>query len=57
MGRLSPYKTIKKNVFNNLRNRIETFENSENKKTVKKANEKYLEDNIIDLITQITNEN
>ena len=56
MGRINPYKTIKKNVFNNLRNRIEKYENSEERKNIKRVNEKYKEENIIETIAETTKE-
>lgn len=56
MGKINPYKTIQKNVFNNLKNRIDKYENSEERKNVKKANAKYKEASIIKTINEITKE-
>lgn len=55
MGKIKPHKLIEKNVFSNLKNRLELYENEEKPK--KKINEKYLEENIIQTINEITNEN
>ena len=54
LGKINPYKMIQKNVFNNLKNRIELYENSEERNTIKKANEKYKEESIIKTIDEIT---
>ena len=56
MGKINPYKMIQKNVFNNLRNRIDKYENSEDRKNIKKANEKYKEENIIQTINKVSKE-
>lgn len=54
IGKIKPYKLIEKNVFSNLKNRLEIYENEE--KQSKKVNEKYLEENIIQTINEITEE-
>ena len=54
MGRINPYKAIHKNVFSNLKNRIEKYENSEEKKATSRINDKYTEEKIIQTINKIT---
>lgn len=51
-GKFSPYKMIEKNVFSNVKNRIEKYE-KENKINPKKINSKYLEEEIIETIKQV----
>lgn len=51
-GKINPYKMIQKNVFFNVRNRIERFEQGKN---IKKTNEKYLSDNIIKTLNDVSN--
>ena len=54
LGKINPTKLIQKNVFNGLKNRIDKFNETEN--TVKKANEKYKEENILETINKIAEE-
>jgi len=54
LGKLKPYKIIEKDVFKNLKNRLEAYENEEKKS--KKINEEYLEENIIETINKISEE-
>lgn len=54
LGKINPTKLIQKNVFNGLKNRIDKF--NETKNTVKKANEKYKEENILETINKIAEE-
>lgn len=52
LGKINPYKMIQKNVFSNVRNRIENYE-KEKKITSKKINSKYLKKNIVATINEI----
>ena len=54
LGKINPTKLIQKNVFNGLKNRIDKFNETEN--TVKKASEKYKEENILETINKIAEE-
>lgn len=51
LGKIKPLKAIEKNVFTNLKNRLEIYENEE--RQFKKINEQYLEENIIDTIEKV----
>lgn len=51
-GKINPYKMIQKNVFSNVRNRIEKFEQGKN---IKKTNENYLSDNLINTLNDVIN--
>lgn len=53
LGKINPHKMIEKNVFSNLKSRINEYE-SEEKNNVKKVNAKYQEKNIIETINKIT---
>lgn len=53
LGKFSPHKMIEKNVFSNVKNRIEKYEN-EKKINPKKINSKYLEEEITETIKQLT---
>lgn len=55
LGRIKPYKMIEKNVFSNVRNRIEKYE-KEKKVTSKKINNKYIKKNIVATINEISKE-
>lgn len=52
LGKINPYKMIEKNVFSNVKNRIEGYESQKN---IKKINEKYLSENIIETIKGVLN--
>ena len=52
LGKINPYKMIQKNVFSNVRNRIENYE-KDKKITSKKINNKYLKKNIVATINEI----
>ncbi len=54
MGKLKPYKIIERDIFKNLKNRLEEYENKEKKS--KKINQDYLEENIIETINKISEE-
>lgn len=56
LGKISPQKMIEKNVFSKVRNRINEYDETDKKK-VRKANEKYIPDNIIETLHDITKEN
>lgn len=51
LGKIKPIKLIEKNVFTNLKNRLEIYENEE--RQIKKINEQYTEENIINTIENI----
>lgn len=51
LGKLNPTKQIQRNVFESLKNRIETYEKG---KTVKKIKEEYTEENIAKTLEKIT---
>ena len=51
-GKINPYKMIQKNVFSNVINRIEKFEQGKN---IKKTNENYLSDNLIKTLNDVIN--
>lgn len=51
LGKIRPFKLIEKNVFTNLKNRLEIYENEE--RQVRKINEQYLEENIIETIEKV----
>lgn len=53
MGKISPQKMIEKNVFSKVRTRIEEYDQTEKKK-VRKANNKYIPENIINTLKGIT---
>lgn len=52
LGKINPYKMIEKNVFSNLKNRINEYE-AEEKNNIKKIDERYQENNIIETINKI----
>lgn len=56
LGKINPTKIIQKNVFNGLKNRIEKFNEMASEKSIKKSNEKYKEENIVETINKITEE-
>ncbi len=51
LGKIKPVKLIEKNVFTNLKNRLEIYEKEE--RQVKKINEQYTEENIINTIEKV----
>lgn len=51
-GKINPYKMIQKNVFSNVQNRIEKYEQGKN---IKKINEKYLSENLIKTVNDVLN--
>ncbi len=51
LGKIKPFKLIEKNVFTNLKNRLEAYENEE--RQPRKINEQYLEENIIKTIEAV----
>lgn len=53
-GKINPYKMIQKNVFSNVLNRIEKFEQGKN---IKKTNENYLSEKLIETINDAMNNN
>lgn len=53
-GKINPYKMIQKNVFSNVKYRIEKYEQEKN---IKKINEKYLSDNLIETVNEALNNN
>lgn len=56
LGKISPQKMIEKNVFSKVRSRINEYDETDKKK-VRRANEKYIPDNIIETLQDITKEN
>ncbi len=54
LGRINPCKTIEKNVFSEIINRIECYENEEKKK-IKEKDKKYLKADIVNTINEIMN--
>lgn len=56
LGKISPQKMIEKNVFSKIRSRIEEYEQTEKKK-VRKANNKYIPENVIETFKEITKDN
>lgn len=52
LGKINPHKMIEKNVFSNLRNRIEIYENEE-KTNIRKPNKKYMEENILETLNEV----
>lgn len=52
LGKINPYKMIEKNVFSKIKSRIELYENEEKPK-MRKVNDKYKEENIINTINEI----
>lgn len=55
-GKINPYKMIQRNVFSNLKNRLDIYENSEERKNASKVNDKYKEGSILETIDEITKE-
>ena len=56
LGKISPQKMIEKNVFSKVRTRINEYDETDKKK-VRRPNEKYIPDNIIETLQDITKEN
>lgn len=52
LGKINPYKMIEKNVFSNVKTRIDGYESQKN---IKKINQKYLSENIIETINGVLN--
>lgn len=56
LGKISPQKMIEKNVFSKVKLRINEYDENDKKK-VRRANEKYIPENIIETLKDITKEN